>query len=71
MTTTPAPVTDTGLRRGDAASIARRLGYSVQHVVECAKGERTAATKLAREIERMKARRAREAAAEERTAAVA
>ena len=51
------------LKRGDVAAIARRLGLSINHVSLVAKGERVGSDRLTREIERLRARRAREAAA--------
>lgn len=69
MSTAPARP-DTGLRRGDAVRIAKRTGLSVQHVSECAKGNRVPSARLAKEIDRLRARRAREAQ-QETAAAVA
>lgn len=47
----PEPVPNTGLVRGQASKIARIHRLSVQHVLECARGNRQADERLARTIE--------------------
>ena len=54
-----APRNTTGLGRGDASALAKRFGYSVQHVCEVAKGNRAGSPLLLRAILRCQAREAK------------
>lgn len=54
------PVAQTGLARGDAATIARIHRVSRQHVVEVAKGRRVGSAKLQATIARYRERANRE-----------
>jgi hypothetical protein len=59
MSAKDGPHKSTGLRRGDAAKIARRCRVTVQHVVEVAAGNRAGRASLVKLIDAYRARAAK------------